>query len=123
MTDDPSPIQDSKRLRRKPSDDMSNGFGLAVGLGEDLLLQQEQHTAEDGSKHQQRRRRSIEADAAGSHHNQLAVLRQQPDHDESRNQGRHRDDVVDKLRGRKVEVADAAFRSWPSPGTVCRRNP
>ncbi|MBZ5560259.1 MAG: hypothetical protein LAO77_23630, partial [Acidobacteriia bacterium] len=101
---DPSAIEHAELLHGIPADDAVQARRLEVRLGEHALLQLEQRAAEHDREEQQRDRRAIEADAAGAHDDQLAVLRQQPDRHQRRQQRGQRDDVVHELRRREVEV-------------------
>src|SRR3712207_7468060 len=62
---------------------------------------------------------AIQADAAGLHHHQLAVLRQQPDRDQRGEQHRERDHVVDVLR-RLVRSEEHTSELQSRQYLVCR---
>ena len=100
--DRPSAIQRG-RQRGPAANDPFEPVGLTVRVGEDLLLQTIQKGARHQREDQQRRRRAVEADTAGPHDHQLAVLGHQANRDQRREQHGHRNHEVDKLRSPEIE--------------------
>ena len=110
VAEDPAAIEHAERLHRPTADRRVQPLRFAVRNGEHVFLHLEQHAAADRGKQHHRGGRPIEADAAGPHHDELAVPGQEADRDERCHESRERDDVVDVLRRLPVEVPQQQAR-------------
>ena len=115
VADDPLAVEHPEGLGLAGANDVLQPVGALIGRGQHAFFHAEQERAAGKRKGHHRQRRSIQADAARAHHDQLAVLGQQSNRDQRRQQHGEGRDVGQVFRGRpEEELSDHVMLTKPA---------